>query len=85
MNETITRAAGASHGEEMPPEAMEAMIRSVGRTPKQRTTLYGDVPEDRVAASFGAGALEPVRLPRALRFERQDDKPSPLIRPGLEA
>ncbi|MPY72819.1 MAG: 7,8-didemethyl-8-hydroxy-5-deazariboflavin synthase subunit CofH [Alphaproteobacteria bacterium] len=85
MNETITRAAGASHGEEMPPEAMEAMIRSVGRTPKQRTTLYGDVPEGRVAASFGAGALEPVNLPRAIRYERPDDKPSPLIRPGLEA
>jgi hypothetical protein len=68
MNETITRAAGASHGEEMPPEAMEAMIRSVGRTPKQRTTLYGDVPEERVSASFAAGALTPVVLPRAVRY-----------------
>ena len=28
MNETITRAAGASHGEEMPPEAMEKIIRT---------------------------------------------------------
>ena len=30
MNESITRAAGAEHGQEMPPEAMEALIRSLG-------------------------------------------------------
>ena len=83
MNETITRAAGAAHGEEMPPEAMEMMIRSVGRVPKQRTTLYQDVPEERVSASFGAGALAPVVLPRAVRYERQDDAPAALVRPGL--
>ncbi|MDZ7686386.1 MAG: hypothetical protein U5O39_16465 [Gammaproteobacteria bacterium] len=41
MNETITRAAGASHGQETSPEKMEAMIRSAGRTPVQRTTDYG--------------------------------------------
>jgi FO synthase len=85
MNETITRAAGAAHGEEMPPEAMEMMIRSVGRVPKQRTTLYQDVPEERVSASFGAGALAPVVLPRAVRYERQDDAPAALVRPGLDA
>ena len=31
MNESITRAAGAVHGEEMPPAEMEALIRSIGR------------------------------------------------------
>ena len=40
MNENISRAAGASHGQELPPDAMEALIRSVGRTPRRRTTLY---------------------------------------------
>ncbi len=30
MNESITRAAGAVHGQEMPPESMEALIRSLG-------------------------------------------------------
>ena len=39
MNESITRAAGAAHGEEMPPETMEMLIRSLGRIPWQRTTL----------------------------------------------
>jgi FO synthase len=44
MNESISRAAGTEHGQEFPPAEMEALIRSVGRVPKQRTTLYADVP-----------------------------------------
>jgi FO synthase len=40
MNETISRAAGASHGEEMPPAEMEALIIAQGRTPLRRNTLY---------------------------------------------
>src|SRR5207249_3499115 len=61
MNESISRAAGASFGQEMPPENMEALIRSLGRTPKQRTTLYRDPPADRIAASFAAAPLsEPI-------------------------
>ena len=43
MDETISRAAGASHGPEMASAAMEDLIRSAGRTPRQRTTLYADV------------------------------------------
>ena len=42
MNESISRAAGAEWGQELPPERMEALIRSAGRVPRQRTTLYGD-------------------------------------------
>jgi len=72
MNETITRAAGAGHGQEMPPEAMEAMIRAVGREPRQRTTPYGDPPTAQVAASYGAAPLaEPVNRP-AKKFERRE-------------
>ena len=41
MNENISRAAGASHGQEMLPEELEQMIRKIGRTPRRRTTLYG--------------------------------------------
>jgi FO synthase len=70
MNESITRAAGAVHGQEMPPESMEALIRSLGREPRQRTTLYADAPAERKAASFGAAELaEPVNTP-ARRYER---------------
>ncbi|MGH7036635.1 MAG: 5-amino-6-(D-ribitylamino)uracil--L-tyrosine 4-hydroxyphenyl transferase CofH, partial [Stellaceae bacterium] len=70
MNESITRAAGAVNGEEMPPESMEGLIRSLGRTPRQRTTLYGDAPEGRHLASFGAAPLsEPINTP-AHKYER---------------
>jgi FO synthase len=41
MNENISRAAGASHGQEMLPSELESMIRETGRIPCRRTTLYG--------------------------------------------
>jgi FO synthase len=41
MNENISRAAGANHGQEMFPEELEAMILELGRTSRRRTTLYG--------------------------------------------
>jgi FO synthase len=70
MNESISRAAGASFGQEMPPEAMEELIRSLGRTPRQRTTLYGDSPTERRNASFDAAPLlEPINTP-ARKYER---------------
>ena len=46
MNESISRAAGASHGQEMTPDKMAAVIESLGRCAKQCTTFYGD-PERR--------------------------------------
>jgi len=71
MNESISRAAGASFGQEMPPEAMEELIRSLGRTPRLRTTLYGDAPMERRVASFGAAPLiEPINTP-ARKYERE--------------
>jgi FO synthase len=45
MNESISRAAGASHGQEVPAAEMERVIRSIDRVPRQRTTLYGLVDE----------------------------------------
>ena len=81
MNESISRSAGAEFGQELPPEAMEALIRSAGRVPRQRTTLYGMPAEERVAASFGASPLaEPLNPPV------QDAglvAPPRLVRPGL--
>ena len=60
MNESITRAAGATHGEEFAPREMEELIRSIGRVPHQRTTLYRDVDRDRCAASFDAAPIQQV-------------------------
>jgi FO synthase len=81
MNESISRAAGASHGQELPPERMEEAIRAAGRVPRQRTTLYGTPAADRLAASFGAAPLaEPVNPPvDTARLRR----PATLVRPGL--
>jgi FO synthase len=70
MNESITRAAGATHGQEMPPEQMEAIIRSIGRVPWQRTTLYAKADGARAAASFGAAPLLPPVETPARRYER---------------
>jgi FO synthase len=50
MNESISRAAGASHGQELLPAEMEALIRSIGRAPAQRTNGYGPVWSEAVAA-----------------------------------
>jgi FO synthase len=47
MNESISRAAGASHGQEFDPQQMETLIRAVGREPLQRTTLYQAVDAER--------------------------------------
>jgi FO synthase len=81
MNESISRSAGAAYGQEMPPEGMEELIRSAGRVPRQRTTLYGDPAEERIRASFGAEPLaEPLNPPV------QDAglvAPPRLVRPGL--
>jgi FO synthase len=81
MNESISRSAGAEYGQEMPPERMEELIRSAGRVPRQRTTLYGMPSEERVRASFGAPPLaEPLNPPV------QDAglvAPLRLVRPGL--
>jgi FO synthase len=83
MNESISRSAGATFGQEMPPERMEELIRSAGRVPKQRTTLYGEPPEERVRASFGAPPLaEPLAPPV---HEAGLVAPPRLVRPGLVA
>lgn len=57
MNESITRAAGASHGEELSPKEMETLILSTGKVPYQRTTLYGDAPAQQRIRAFSARPL----------------------------
>jgi FO synthase len=40
MNESITRAAGAAHGQEVDEPRMRALIAAAGKTPQRRNTLY---------------------------------------------
>ena len=83
MNESISRAAGASHGQEMPPERMEEAIRAIDRAPRQRTTLYGTPDPERTRRSYGAAPLrEPVN-PSV--NDAGLERPVRLIRPGLVA
>lgn len=70
MNESITRAAGGEFGQELPPEHMEEIIRSVGRVPFQRTTLYRAAPEEQRTASFRAADLQPIVLTPSKRYAR---------------
>jgi FO synthase len=44
MDENISRAAGASHGQLMDEEGFHALVEPLGRQLEQRTTLYGRVP-----------------------------------------
>jgi FO synthase len=47
MEETISRMAGSQHGSRKSVEELESMVRAAGRTPRQRTTTYGTVSEER--------------------------------------
>ena len=44
MEESISREAGADAGEYTSVEEIEALVRAMGRTPVQRTTLYRRLP-----------------------------------------
>jgi FO synthase len=81
MNESISRAAGASHGQEMPPERMEEAIRAIGRKPRQRTTLYGTPDAARTARSYGAPPLAEPLNPHV--NDAGLKRPARLVRPGL--
>jgi FO synthase len=76
MNETITRSAGAVHGQEMAPRRMEALIRALGREPRQRSTLYGPVPPERRAAAFDAAPLDAVQTAPPARKPPRPARPS---------
>jgi 2-iminoacetate synthase ThiH len=41
MDENISRAAGASHGQELDETDFRQIVEPLGRTLEQRTTLYG--------------------------------------------
>ncbi len=82
MNESITRAAGAEHGQETSPEQMLAMIESAERTPRQRTTAYGDVPEERLLAGLDAPDLTDIINTPARKYERSQRRK--LVRSQVE-
>jgi FO synthase len=60
MNESISRAAGTQHGQELAPKAMDELIRSAGRIARQRTTRYGEVDLERRRRALDCLALAPL-------------------------
>ena len=67
----------------MPPEQMEDVIAAAGRSPRQRTTLYGDAPEARRVRSFEAPPVTPI-VETPLRKNGRNQGRDTLVRPGLD-
>jgi len=54
MDENISRAAGASHGQGMDADGFHAIVDPLGRPLRRRTTLYGSVDPAASTASMAA-------------------------------
>ncbi len=63
MEETISRMAGSEFGSAKTPHEIAAVAAGIGRPVRQRTTTYGEVPEERRTAAVGAGSLLRTPLP----------------------
>ncbi len=60
MNESITRAAGAEHGQEWHPREIETAIIDMHRLPRMRTTLYADATAERYQSAQTAIPLQAI-------------------------
>jgi FO synthase len=60
MNESISRAAGSKHGQEFSPHGLERLIRSIGRIPAPRTTLYAKADPAMIERAKSAPELTPI-------------------------
>jgi FO synthase len=67
MNESITRAAGGVHGQELGAAELRSLAHAIGRTARQRTTLYG-VPGDAIATGCAAESMTPEKARAAIRI-----------------
>lgn len=63
MEETISRMAGSGYGSYRSIRDLVAIAESAGRPARQRTTLYGEVPAERIAAGLASDGHLPELLP----------------------
>ncbi|EFL40810.1 MULTISPECIES: bifunctional FO biosynthesis protein CofGH [Streptomyces] len=63
MEETISRMAGSSYGSYKSVKDLIAVAEAAGRPARPRTTLYGEVPEERVRAAETSDGHLPELLP----------------------
>jgi FO synthase len=67
MEESISKAAGATHGEYVSPEEFRAKIRTIGRVPAERTTTY------KIRHLFESPENDPVSAPPQLPVIRTEN------------
>ena len=70
MNESITRAAGADHGQEWHPADLEEAILTMERNPKMRTTNYESAPQKMKELALKASTLKQVENTAAQKLQR---------------
>ena len=63
MEETISRMAGSQHGSARTIAELEEIAAGIGRPARQRTTTYGEVPAERLAAARADTATRAIPLP----------------------
>ncbi|MET8023390.1 bifunctional FO biosynthesis protein CofGH [Streptomyces avermitilis] len=63
MEETISRMAGSSYGSYKSVKELIAVAEAAGRPAKPRTTLYGEVPQERQRAAAASDGHLPELLP----------------------
>ncbi len=83
MNESISRAAGTTHGQETSPQLMQELIERAGRQARQRNTLYSDASEERIRSGLIAADLLDIINTPAQKYEHK--RKGPLLRPGIIA
>src|ERR1700674_5541896 len=66
MEESISKAAGATFGEFVSPEEFRARIRSIGRVPAERTTTY------KIRRTFDGAEEELEKVPAQLPLARAE-------------
>jgi FO synthase len=81
MNESISRAAGTTHGQETSPQLMQELIERAGRQARQRNTLYSDASKERIRTGLIAADLLDIINTPAQKYERK--RKGPLLRPGI--
>ena len=68
MEESISKAAGATHGEYVSPEEFRARIRTIGRVPAERTTTY------KIRRLFESPENDPASAPPQLPVIRTENR-----------
>jgi FO synthase len=63
MEETISRMAGSGYGSYRSIRDLQAIAQAAGRPSRQRSTLYGEVPAERIATGLASDGHLPELLP----------------------